>query len=237
MKKTVIKWILITLCIIVFAIDMAGFWNYKLKGTNYKVSTSTEPVNEQIQENIEQEINYEELTSQDFSNNERLFITDINPDENQENKYIIKGLIYEEYEFSKEEYNAINSQGSTVQIFDKEYSKDKIQSNNLILKSSDSDAGSFYIKYDTNTKKYILVESTTDYTVYKSTEKYVQTTVDGDLDFIIQKNGKSTQSTVESEEEYYKNIQIPTDTIQINLCELTFNKNDICTKITITELN
>ena len=182
------------------------------------------------------EINYEELTSKDFSNGEKLFITNINTDENEEGKYTVKGLIYEEYEFSKEEYNNIKSGKSTTEIFGKEYSKNKLQSSNLTLKSSDNEAGSFYIKYDSTTKKYILKESTTDYTVYKSTEKYVQTSVDGDLDFVIEKNGKKNQSTIAEEEESYKNVEIPTDDIKINLCELTFNKKGTCTKITKTEL-
>ena len=182
------------------------------------------------------EINYEELTSKDFSNGEKLFITNINTDENEEGKYTVKGLIYEEYEFSKEEYNNIKSGKSTTEIFGKEYSKNKLQSSNLTLKSSDNEAGSFYIKYDSTTKKYILKESTTDYTVYKSTEKYVQTSVDGDLDFVIEKNGKKNQSTISEEEESYKNVEIPTDDIKINLCELTFNKKGTCTKITKTEL-
>lgn len=238
MKKTVVKWIFIIICVVILIIDFVGFWKYKLKGTKYQIATSADTANDTaIEENTEPEINYEELTNKDFSDGEKLFITNINKDENEEDKYIIKGLIYEKYEFSKEEYNNIKSGKNTTEIFGKKYSKDKMNSNNLTLKSSDSDAENFYIKYDAKTKKYILKESTTDYTVYKSTEKYVQTTVDNDLDFVIEKNGKKNESTIEKQEESYKNIKIPTDTIKIDLCELTFNKKGVCTKITKTELN
>ncbi len=238
MKKTVVKWIFIIICVVILIIDFVGFWKYKLKGTKYQVATSADTADDvAIEENTEPEVDYEELTNKDFSDGEKLFITNINKDENEEDKYIIKGLIYEEYEFSKEEYNNIKSGKNTIEIFGKEYSKNKLQSNNLTLKSSDSDAENFYIKYDTKTKKYILKESTTDYTVYKSAEKYVQTTVDNDLDFVIEKNGKKNESTIEEQEEAYKNVKIPTDTIKIDLCELTFNKKGTCTKITKTELN
>ena len=238
MKKTVIKWIFIIICVVILVIDLIGFWKYKVKGTKYQITTSTEPIDDVgVEENIEPEINYENLTSKDFSNGEKLFITNIKQDENEEKKYTVQGLIYEEYEISKKEYNNVKSGKSTIEIFGKNYSKDKIQSNNLKLKSSDSDAEAFYIKYDAKTKKYILKESTTDYTVYKSTEKYVQTIVNNDLKFVIEKNGKKNESTIEKEEKSYKNINIPTDTIKISLCELTFNKKDICTMITKTELN
>ncbi len=238
MKKVVVRWIFIIICVVILVIDLVGFWKYKLKGTKYQVATSADTANDTaIEENTEPEIDYEELTNKDFSDGEKLFITNINKDENEEDKYIIKGLIYEKYEFSKEEYNNIKSGKNTAEIFGKKYSKDKMNSNNLTLKSSDSDAENFYIKYDTKTKKYILKESTTDYTVYKSTEKYVQTTVDNDLDFVIEKNGKKNESTIEKQEESHKNIKIPTDTIKIDLCELTFNKKGVCTKITKTELN
>ncbi|MBP3502046.1 MAG: hypothetical protein J6K42_00985 [Clostridia bacterium] len=242
MKKTVIKWIFIIICGVILVIDFVGFWKYKVKGTKYEIATNADATNDavndaDIEENIEPEIEYEELTSKDFSDGEKLFITNINKDENEEDKYIIKGLVYEEYEFSKEEYNNLKSGKNTVEIFGNDYSKDKISSNNLILKSSDSNAEKFYIKYDTKTKKYILKESTTDSTIYKSTEKYVQTTVDNNIDFVIEKNGKKNTSKIEEQKESHKNIKIPTDAIKIDLCELTFNKKGICTKITKTELN
>lgn len=241
MKKTVIKWIFIIICGVILIIDFVGFWKYKVKGTKYEIATNADATNDavndtDIEENIEPEIEYEELTSKDFSDGEKLFITNINKDENEEDKYIIKGLIYEEYEFSKEEYNNLKSGKNTVEIFGKTYSGDKMKSNNLTLKSSNSDAESFYIKYDTQTKKYILKESTTDYIVYKSTEKYVQTTVEDELDFVIEKNGKKNESTIKNEEEFYKNIKIPTDKIKIDLCKLTFNKKGVCIKIVKTEL-
>ena len=106
MKKVVVRWIFIIICVVILVIDLVGFWKYKLKGTKYQVATSADTANDTaIEENTEPEIDYEELTNKDFSDGEKLFITNINKDENEEDKYIIKGLIYEKYEFSKEEYN------------------------------------------------------------------------------------------------------------------------------------
>ncbi|MBO5349514.1 MAG: hypothetical protein J6A89_06840 [Clostridia bacterium] len=228
--KNAIKWIFIAICVVILAIDFIGFWKYKLKGSTNETPTSTQPV-----QDAAPEISYEELTSENFENGEKIFITNIKLNENEENKYIVKGRIYEEYEITKEEYNNIKSGESTIEIFGTEYSKDKIQSNNLKLKTSNEEAENFYIKYDSKTKKYLLKQSSTNYTVYKETEKYVQTTVDGDLDFIIQKNGKKNQSTIEEQAESYENIEIPTGVITTNLSELTFNKKGICTKITKEE--
>lgn len=237
MKKA-IKWIFIIICVAILAIDFAGFWKYKLKGTKYEIATTAAPQEDAATEEIvEPEIEYTQLNSKNFSNGEKLFITNINLDENDNTKYIVQGCIYEEYEITKKEYDNIKSGKSTIKIFNSEYSKDKIQSNNLKLKSSDNEAESLYIKYDSKTKKYILKESTTDYIVYKQTEKYVQTSIDGNVGFVIEKNGKKNQSTVKKEAESHNNIEIPEDTIKINLSSLTFDKKGKCTKITKTEIS
>ena len=41
MKKA-IKWIFIIAAVVVFAIDMAGFWKYKLNGSSYELSASSD---------------------------------------------------------------------------------------------------------------------------------------------------------------------------------------------------
>lgn len=234
MKKTVIKWILIVICVIILVIDFWGFWKYKLSGTKYPTANNAEDSADVAPEEQVPTINYEELASTDFSNGEKIFITDIEKDED-ESKYIIKGLIYEEYEFTKEEYDNVKAGKETIEIFGKKYSKDKISSNNLILKSSDADAEKFYIKYDTKTKKYLLKESAKNNTIYKTTEKYVKTTVNKNLDFVIEKNGKKNTSKIEKQEEFYKNIEVPKDSIKVDLCGLTFDKKGTCIKITKTE--
>ena len=79
MKKVVVRWIFIIICVVILVIDLVGFWKYKLKGTKYQVATSADTANDTaIEENTEPEIDYEELTNKDFSDGEKLFITNIN---------------------------------------------------------------------------------------------------------------------------------------------------------------
>ena len=175
-----------------------------------------------------------ELSTKNFVTGERLFITDITEENN--GTYAVKGLVYDEYQITKDEYDKLKAGTSTTEIFGIEYSKDKITSNNLKLKSTDEKAENLYIKYDSKTKKYILKDSKTDYSVYKTTEKYVQTTVDGSVEFDIVKNGKTTKKTVKAVASSYNKVSIPKDTIKINLSAITFNKKGICSKITETDV-
>lgn len=225
--KKVFKWIFIIVVVVILAIDIAGFWKYKLKTNNSNVATTAEPI--QALEEQNNDIEYIELTSNDFKNGEKLFITDITSEE--EGKYTVKGIIYEEYTVTKEEYNKIKK-GTAVNIFDIEYTKDQIQSNNLKLKSTNENAYDLYITYSSKYKKYIVKDRTTDYSVYKSTDKYVKLVVDDDLDFVEEKNGKTNKTTVKDVEESHKNLSEPENTIKVNISTLTFNKKGICTKIT-----
>lgn len=225
--KKVFKWIFIIVVVVILAIDIAGFWKYKLKTNNSDVATTAEPI--QALEEQNNDIEYIELTSNDFKNGEKLFITDITSEE--EGKYTVKGIIYEEYTVTKEEYNKIKK-GTAVNIFDIEYTKDQIQSNNLKLKSTNENAYDLYITYSSKYKKYIVKDRTTDYSVYKSTDKYVKLVVDDDLDFVEEKNGKTNKTTVKDVEESHKNLSEPENTIKVNISTLTFNKKGICTKIT-----
>jgi len=142
MKKA-LKWIFFVILIVIFAIDVAGFWKYKLKKSNNtqtQVATSAEGESDATPEetNQEENIEYTELTSKKFSNGEKLFIKDIS--EESDGVYEIKGLIYEECRITSEEYKNLKSGKSTVEILGVEYSKDKIESNNIKLKSSDEKA-------------------------------------------------------------------------------------------------
>lgn len=232
MKKG-IKWIFIIIIVVILAIDIAGFWKYKLKGTNYVTSTNADAsdVSDVTEEDVEPEIEYAELSSASFENDEKLFITNIELDDTEEETYTIKGLLYEQYEITKEEYDNIKSGKTKIEIFGNEYSKDKLQSNNLKLKSENTDAEDFYISYNSKTKKYTLKDANSDSIVYKPTEKYLKTTVSGDLAFSIEKGGKTTKKTVADVADLYNNVEVKTDTSKVNLSSFTFNKKGICTKI------
>ena len=185
--------------------------------------------------NQEENIEYTELTSKKFSNGEKLFIKDIS--EESDGVYEIKGLIYEECRITSEEYKNLKSGKSTIEILGVEYSKDKIESNNIKLKSSDEKAKKLYIKYDSKTKKYIVKDSTTNNSLYKPSENYVKVSVSESLEFDVVRNGKTDKQTVKSVVSTHSNISDPKgDEGSINLSTLTFNKKGVCTKITETSI-
>ena len=165
MKKA-IKWIFFAIIIVIFAIDVAGFWKYKLKKSNNSTVAQVEseeqtPDKGPDNSTTNNEVEYVELSTKNFVTGERLFITDITEENN--GTYAVKGLVYDEYQITKDEYDKLKAGTSTTEIFGIEYSKDKITSNNLKLKSTDEKAENLYIKYDSKTKKYILKDSKTDY--------------------------------------------------------------------------
>lgn len=233
--KSVIKWIFLVILIGIFAIDVAGFWKYKLKKDNNTVASQDVTNNENIsdkgdssQENNNEKIEYKELVKNDFSNNQKMFITDIQSEENGE--YTIKGVVCEEYNISKDEYTKLNKENLSLNILGIDYSKDKIISGNLKLKSEDENAEKLYIKYDNKNKKYIVKNSENDKTVYKTTENYVQTTVQANFPFDVTSNGKSNKKTVKDMASLYSNISVPTDSTDLDLYTISFNKKGECTK-------
>ena len=237
MKKA-LKWIFFVILIVIFAIDIAGFWKYKLKKSNNtqtQVATSAEGDATPEETNQEENIEYTELTSKKFSNGEKLFIKDISKE--SDGVYEIKGLIYEECRITSEEYKNLKSGKSTIEILGVEYSKDKIESNNIKLKSSDEKAKKLYIKYDSKTKKYIVKDSTKNNSLYKPSENYVKVSVSESLEFDVVQNGKTNKQTVKSAVSTHSNISNPKeDEESINLSTLTFNKKGVCTKITETSI-
>lgn len=232
--KRVIKWIFIIIAIPIVVIDIYGVWKYKFSGTEYTAAQPQETEKEEMKEVVPEEppIEYAELTRDDFSQNEKLFITDIEIAPGQ-NAYEIKGLIFEEYTIDVDEYSDIKNNGGTIEIFGKVYMMDSMKSYNLMLKSVDDDvdAESFYIKYDYTNQRYVLKDATTDYTVYRSTENYVSTVVDADLPFFVQKNNKTEKLIVADVVESHTKIDIPENRVKINYSTIEFSRNGEITKI------
>lgn len=235
MKKA-IKWIFIIAAVVIFAIDMAGFWKYKLNGTKYELSASSDGNDGADVESVETDepkIEYEDLKGTSLKKGERIFITDIDIEEDE--TYTIKGLIYEEVEITKDDYTKLKSGKNTVTILGKEYMKDKIKSNNIILKeptgTEDANTNSLYVKYDSTSKRYLVMDSETDSIVYNKTQRYVKYNTEGTLSVVT--TTKKTKKTIKDIEPEYKGVEIPTDTKDIKLATLTFNKQGKCTSITI----
>lgn len=235
MKKA-IKWIFIIAAVGIFAIDMAGFWKYKLNGTKYELSASSDGDDGADVESVETDepkIEYEDLKGISLKKGERIFITDI--DIEKDETYTIKGLIYEEVEITKDDYTKLKSGKNTVTILGKEYMKDKIKSNNIILKeptgTEDANTNSLYVKYDSTSKRYLVMDSETDSIVYNKTQRYVKYNTEGTLSVVT--TTKKTKKTIKDIEPEYKGVEIPTDTKDIKLATLTFNKQGKCTSITI----
>ena len=81
MKKA-IKWIFFAIIIVIFAIDVAGFWKYKLKKSNNSTVAQVEseeqtPDKGPDNSTTNNEVEYVELSTKNFVTGERLFITDI----------------------------------------------------------------------------------------------------------------------------------------------------------------
>lgn len=236
------KFFKILIIIVIFAllvVDFYGLWKYKLSGTTYELASSDDVGPDDVadgddgdSEDSQDNTNYTELTSASMKNGEKLFIKNI--EQLEDKKYEIKGLLYKPYEVSKDDYNALRN-GKAVNILGAEYKKDKIQSNNLILKSSDDNAKDYYVKYDTTSKKYVLKDSKTDYEIYTKTEKYVKISVDKGTDFNTEKNGKTEKSKIENVVEKHKNTEEHEEKDEkVSLCTLTFDKKGNCTKIVET---
>lgn len=234
--KKVLRYIFITIIVIVIALDAYGVWKYKFKQTKY-VSAEPEQNENGGQDDKEvppePEIEYAELTKNDFSQNQKLFITDIQA-VSDPNQYEIKGLIFEEYTIDFEEYTEVKNNEGTIEIFGKVYMKERMQSSNLMLQpvEDDIDAEQFYIKYDYTNKRYILKDATTDYTVCRPTDIYVSTTVDSYIPFVVQRNNKTTEYTVGEVAEEHTKIPIPENQVKINCSTLNFSRNGEISKIT-----
>lgn len=228
--KKVIKILIIIVVVVILGIDFYGLWKYKLSGKPYVLEANSEE-DSAVEETQQDQIEYEVLTSKDLENGNVLFIKKI---EESGEAYTVKGVIYSPFQVSKDDYNSLKS-GKSVEILGNEYKKNKIKSNNMTLKSTETSAKDYYINYDTSSKKYILKESETDYTVYKPTEKNVKIEVAKGTTFATVKNGKTTTSKIESVVDQHIDLNAPEgETGSINTCQLTFNKNGVCTKITET---
>ena len=219
---------------VLLAFDFYGLWKFKLNGKREEQTASTGDV--EVNQNAEandsspdDNINYTELTSKTLGAGQKLFIKNIEQD--SDGRYAIKGLIFEPFEVSKEDYNSLKN-GKSVEILGATYTKKQIKSNNLILKSSDEGAKDFYIKYDTATKKYILKNTDLESEIYQSTEQYVKISVGKGTTFAIDNSGKTENKKIEDVVDTHKNVQEPKEeTADVDLCDLTFDKSGVCTKI------
>ena len=232
MKKG-LKIVIIIVMAVILAIDFIGLWKYKLNGKKYELQTASDDVaaeEHDIGNGTEESIEYEDLTSTTLTSLDKLFIKNI--EKNEDGTYAIKGLVVRLVEISNDSYTSLKS-GKEVEILGATYTKKQIKSNNLILKSEDENAKDYYIKYDTISKKYVLKDATNDASVYEKTDKYVSINVDADFSFITDKNGKTTKSTIEKVVESHKDVAEPEEaTSKINVCVLTFDKSGKCTKLT-----
>ncbi|MBR2744363.1 MAG: hypothetical protein IKE01_03595 [Clostridia bacterium] len=226
------KFLKVVIIIIIFAllgIDFWGLWKYKLNGTTYELDTSSDDVAMNEISDSDGGTEYGELDSSMMKNGERLFIKNIG--QSDDGKYEIKGLIYNQYEITKADYNSLRD-GNTVEVLGKKYKKYQIKSNNLVIKSSEEGAQDLYVKYDTEIKKYVVKEAKTDNEIYQSSNKYVKLTVNKGTEFSTEKNGNTQKKKIEDVADSHKDVQSPDGSSDsVNLCSLTFDKNGNCTKI------
>ena len=230
--KKVLKILVILVMAVILAIDFVGLWKYKLSGKKYELQNASDDVAGEASDvgPEEEGIQYEELTSTTLVSLDKLFIKNI--EKNEDGTYAIKGLVVRPVEISKEDYTSLKS-GKEVEVLGVTYTKKQIKSNNLILKSEDENAKDYYVKYDTISKKYVLKDMSNEASVYEKTDKYVSINVDEDFTFVTDKNGKATKSTIEEMVESHKDMVEPEEaTSEINVCVLTFDKSGNCTKLT-----
>ena len=225
--KKVFRIIIILIVVAILAIDFYGLWKYKLKGKQYVLETGEDDSADTYVE----EDNLEELTSEKIEDDEVLFIKNI---EQTDDGYKITGLTYVPYEIEKEDYTSLRN-GKTVEILGGTYKKYQIRSNNLVIKSAETGNASYYINYNTTSKKYILKDNETDDIVYKATGKEYKLVVAEGTKFVTVKNGKSSNEKIEDVVESHKDKTAPEgETSKISTCEITFDEDGTCTKITET---
>ena len=225
--KKIFKIIIILIVVAVLAIDFYGLWKYKLKGKQYVLETGEEDSADTYTE----EDNLEELTSETLEEDEVFFIKNI---EQTDDGYKITGLTYVPYEIEKEDYTSLRN-GKTVEILGETYKKYQIRSNNLVIKSAETGNASYYINYNTTSKKYILKDNETDDIVYKATGKEYKLVVAEGTKFVTVKNGKNSNEKIEDVVDSHKDKTAPDgETSEISTCEITFDEDGKCTKITET---
>ena len=225
--KKVFRIIIILIVVAILAIDFYGLWKYKLKGKQYVLETGEDDSADTYVE----EDNLEELTSETLEDDEVLFIKNI---EQTDDGYKITGLTYVPYEIEKEDYTSLRN-GKTVEILGETYKKYQIRSNNLVIKSAETGNASYYINYNTTSKKYILKDNETDDIVYKATGKEYKLVVAEGTRFVTVKNGKNSNEKIEDVVDSHKDKTAPDgETSEISTCEITFDEDGKCTKITET---
>lgn len=236
----IVKIILIIAVLALLIIDIYGIWKYKFSGTEYKLASSDSvEIDENNEEEIKEEepiIEYQELTKDDFSSNEKLFITDIEQAPGP-NSYIIRGLLYEEYWIESEEFYSVKNGQSTIEIFGIEYEKERYHLSNVMLKPVDEniEGESLYLQYSQRSRRYVVKDAVTDYVLYRPTDRYLETTVSSDLQFVIQKNNKSEKLTVADVVDTHKKLKPQKNQVKMNYSTIEFSRSGEIDKV--TELN
>lgn len=225
--KKVFKIIIILIVVAILAIDFYGLWKYKLSGKQYVLETAEDDSTDTYVE----EDNLEELTSEALEDDEVFFIKNI---EQTNDGYKITGSTYVPYEIEKEDYTSLRN-GKTIEILGETYKKYQIRSNNLVVKSSETGDANYYINYNVTSKKYILKDNETDEIVYKSTGEEYKLVVAEGTRFVTVKDGNNSNEKIEDVVDSHKDISAPEEeTSEISTCEITFDENGTCTKITET---
>lgn len=225
--KKVFKIIIILIVVAILAIDFYGLWKYKLSGKQYVLETAEDDSTDTYVE----EDNLEELTSEALEDGEVFFIKNI---EQTDGGYKITGSTYVPYEIEKEDYTSLRN-GKTIEILGETYKKYQIRSNNLVVKSSETGDANYYINYNVTSKKYILKDNETDEIVYKSTGEEYKLVVAEGTRFVTVKDGENSNEKIEDVVDSHKDISAPEgETSEISTCEITFDENGTCTKITET---
>lgn len=235
--KRVINIVFIIAVITITGIDIYGIWKYKFSGGKYVMASSDSIENAVIELQPDpnrfddSEIEYQLLDRSDFLNNERFFIINIEPNRDY-SMFRLDGLIYEEYTISNEEYNSLKNGNSEIEIFGISYYKDKMKSANLILASDSAESESLYIKYDSKKRAYVVKDVITDYSLYKSTEKYVTTYVSAGTEFVIQKNNKTEKKVIDDVFDDHEKIKPVHNKIKTNFSTIQFSRSGDIEKIT-----
>lgn len=235
--KRVINIVFIIAVITITGIDIYGIWKYKFSGGKYVMASSDSIENAVIELQPDpnrfddSEIEYQLLDRSDFLNNERFFIINIEPNRDY-SMFRLDGLIYEEYTISNEEYNSLKNGNSEIEIFGISYYKDKMKSANLILASDSAESESLYIKYDSKKRAYVVKDVITDYSLYKSTGKYVTTYVSAGTEFVIQKNNKTEKKVIDDVFDDHEKIKPVHNKIKTNFSTIQFSRSGDIEKIT-----
>lgn len=177
MKRIKIN-LMVLILIIVLLIGAAIGIGYLLK-----TKVFDKPINPEIGNTDNVEVNIEYQTNVELKEGEVFFVTDVI--KNEENLYTLKGVIYTKYIISEAELGNILEQGK-MQVNNVEYKIIKNEGEiNLdaveycLCETNNEDVR--YILEKINSDEYYLKSNATITDCYKLTDKYIQVSVKGDV--------------------------------------------------------